>query len=58
VIYEDMQESETQSPRTPHARQIEIVSESIRALERIGHTYAANQQRALLDAVERATERD
>ncbi len=46
------------TPRTPPERQIEIVRDSIRALERIGHTYAANKQRELLERLEKGGEQN
>ena len=45
------------TPRTPRARQIEVIRRNIAALERIGHTYAANKQRELLARLE-AEEKD
>jgi hypothetical protein len=56
---EETSEQPTKTPRTPHARQVEVVRQSIAALERIGHTYATNRQRVFLARLEaeRARER-
>jgi len=49
----------TKTPRTPHARQVEVVRQSIAALERIGCAYATNRLRVFLARLEaeRARER-
>ncbi len=48
----EKQESEVRTPRTPRARQLEIIKQNITALERIGHTYAARRQREFLAQLE------
>ena len=49
--------NEQRTPHTPRARQLEIMKENIALLERLGHSYAANRQRELLEKLE-ATQKD